>query len=166
MCVFVYKLSSNLTGVKWHENTYHITPWIKLYCYSSSPRPQCMFLPTVQHENMIIRCEWINGGLTNAFVTVFALNKQTKELQMSWGIRLHYVLVGVKFKLMFCQIRYNLKLIIVESRCVAGLIDVTPEWVKNINILNGTNPGSFQIRFQYILAQWAKMYWNQIWKIY
>ena len=29
---------------------------------------------------------------------------------------------------------------------------------------NGTNLGLFQIRFQYILAQGAKMYWNLIWK--
>ena len=30
---------------------------------------------------------------------------------------------------------------------------------------NGTNSGLFQIRFQYIFAQWAKMYWNLIWKV-
>ena len=30
---------------------------------------------------------------------------------------------------------------------------------------NGTNPGVFQIRFKYILAHRAKMYWNLIWKI-
>ena len=30
---------------------------------------------------------------------------------------------------------------------------------------NGTNPGLFQIRFQYILALRAKMYWHLIWKI-
>ena len=35
-------------------------------------------------------------------------------------------------------------------------------WVRWIP--NGTNPGLFQIRSQYILAQRAKMYWNLIWK--
>ena len=30
--------------------------------------------------------------------------------------------------------------------------------------LNRTNPKLFQIRFQYILAHQAKMYWNMIWK--
>ena len=29
---------------------------------------------------------------------------------------------------------------------------------------NGTNPGLFQIIFQYILAHRAKMYWNLIWR--
>ena len=29
---------------------------------------------------------------------------------------------------------------------------------------NGTNPVLFQIRFQYILTQWSKMYWNLIWE--
>ena len=37
-----------------------------------------------------------------------------------------------------------------------------PIWVRLAP--NGTNPGLFQIRFQYILARWAKMYWNLIWK--
>ena len=30
--------------------------------------------------------------------------------------------------------------------------------------LDGTNPGLFKIRFLYILARRAKMYWNLIWK--
>ena len=40
--------------------------------------------------------------------------------------------------------------------------DFDPKWVRLAP--NGTNPGLFQIRFQYILARRAKMYWNLIWK--
>ena len=29
---------------------------------------------------------------------------------------------------------------------------------------SGSDLGLFQIRFQYILARWAKMYWNLVWK--
>ena len=36
------------------------------------------------------------------------------------------------------------------------------KWVRFTR--NRTNPGLFQIRFQYILAHRAKMYWNLIWK--
>ena len=46
------------------------------------------------------------------------------------------------------------------AHSVAGL---TQKWVRLAP--NGTNPGLFQIRFQYILARRAKMYWNLIWKI-
>ena len=39
---------------------------------------------------------------------------------------------------------------------------LAPKWVKLSQ--NGKNPGLFQIRFRYILAQCAKMYRNLIWK--
>ena len=40
--------------------------------------------------------------------------------------------------------------------------DLGLKWVRFAS--NGTNSGLFKIRFQYILARWAKMYWNLIWK--
>ena len=49
-----------------------------------------------------------------------------------------------------------------KGRSVTGSSDMTPKLVRLA--LNGTNPGLFQIRFQYILAPRAKMYWNLIWK--
>ena len=42
-----------------------------------------------------------------------------------------------------------------------GMSDMGPKWVWLV--LNWTNPGLFQIRFQYILALQAQMYWDLIW---
>ena len=49
-----------------------------------------------------------------------------------------------------------------RTRLDSGLPVLAPKWVKLSQ--NGKNPGLFQIRFQYILARRAKMYWNMIWK--
>ena len=38
----------------------------------------------------------------------------------------------------------------------AGMSDLTPKWVGLAS--NGTNPGLYQIRFQYNLAHRAKLY--------
>ena len=43
-----------------------------------------------------------------------------------------------------------------------GWSDLATKWVRLGP--NWTNPWFFQIIFQYILARWAKMYWNLIWK--
>ena len=40
--------------------------------------------------------------------------------------------------------------------------DLGPKWVRLAP--NETNPGLFQIRFKYFLANRAKKYWNLIWK--
>ena len=45
------------------------------------------------------------------------------------------------------------------SRCFPGLLDTGPKWLRSAP--NGTNPGLFQIRFQYIWLIWAKC--TEIW---
>ena len=46
----------------------------------------------------------------------------------------------------------------------SGISHFVTEWTTLVHNHNVTNPGLFQIRFQYILARCAKMYWNMIWK--
>ena len=51
---------------------------------------------------------------------------------------------------------------LVSLAFIPGVWGLAPKWVRFDQ--NRTNPGLFQIRFQYILARGAKMYWNLIWK--